>query len=70
MIMTQDEFDSKRDDIRSRVNDLNGQQAARDEAYKQKCKSGEVSGFEKVCHGLGKILQGLVNAGSKMMDRM
>ncbi|HBB15377.1 MAG TPA: hypothetical protein DCZ76_14050 [Treponema sp.] len=67
--MTREEFESRRADYQSRVNDMNAQQSIRDEEYQEKLESGEVSGFDKLCHGIGKFLQGCVNQASKVMDR-
>lgn len=62
--MNNDEYKS-REELKSEYEDFRARQDDRDEAYKDKLENGQVSGFEKFCHGLTKFLAGCIDSLAK-----
>lgn len=68
--MTRDEFESRRSEMNSRMNDLREGQKQRDEQYNEKLKNRNISGVEKFFHGLSKLILALAESANNQINKM
>ena len=55
--MTEDQRKYLKNEYQNRYDELSNNQAKRDAEYQEKLENGELTGFDKFCHGLTKCLQ-------------
>jgi hypothetical protein len=68
--MTREEFESRRNEMNSRMEGFREEQHQRDERYKEKLENGNVSGIEKFFHGVSKLIFALNESANKQINKM
>ncbi len=68
--MTREEFESKRDKLNLKNDELQNGKEAKDNAYNEKLNSGNASGIDKFIHGLGNFLTKFIDEGMKHINKL
>lgn len=68
--MTREEFESKRDELNLKNDELQSGKKNRDNAYNEKLNSGNASGVDKFIHGLGNFLTKFIDEGMKHINKL
>ncbi len=68
--MTRSEFETRRDEINSRMDDIRDRHTLQEEKYNAKMENGNVSKIGKFIHGLCGILFAFTEDANKRINKM